>query len=179
MTVAAMAVAIAATAAVVTAAKARRPVCGGPPAPLALLARARCCSPRHRRCRHCLARRRRVRHRRGPPRAALPGGGRPERPGDAKRLLGSSQDEHAAAVHCYGTHSGSVASPRMRRAPPLRFAVEVGIQAVLPTRCDAASSTCWCCWCWVSRLAPTTKFLGGSTLESLRAVQKGGGDSGK
>jgi len=31
------------------------------------------------------------------------------RPGDAKRLLGSSQDEHAAAVHCYGTHSGSVA----------------------------------------------------------------------
>ena len=101
------------------------------------------------------------------------------RPGDAKRLLGSSQDEHAAAVHCYGTHSGSVASPRMRRAPPLRFAVEVGIQAVLPTRCDAASSTCWCCWCWVSRLAPTTKFLGGRTLESSSSVQKGGGDSGK
>ena len=46
------------------------------------------------------------------------------RPGDAKRLLGSSQDEHAAAVHCYGTHSGFVASPRMRRAPPLRFAVD-------------------------------------------------------
>ena len=31
-----------------------------------------------------------------------------------------------------------MASPRMRRAPPLRFAVEVGIEAVLPTRCDAA-----------------------------------------
>ena len=26
----------------------------------------------------------------------------------------------------------------MRRAPPLRFAVDVGIEAVLPTRCDAA-----------------------------------------
>ena len=32
------------------------------------------------------------------------------RPGDAIRLLGSSQDEHAATVHCYGTHSGSVAA---------------------------------------------------------------------
>ena len=132
--------------------------------------------PRHRRCRHCRARRRRARHRRRGPRAALPGGGRPIRPGDAKQLLGSSQDEHAAAVHCYGTHSGSVASPRMRRAPPLRFAVEVGIQAVLPTRCDAASSTCWCCWCWVS-IGPTTKFRKAKTGQDSRAVQKGGGST--
>ena len=75
-------------------------------------------SPRHRRCRHCLARRRRVRHRRGAPRAALPGGGRPERPGDAKQLLGSSQDEHAAAVRCYGKQLSALARPPRGRAPP-------------------------------------------------------------
>ena len=179
MTVAAMAVAIAATAAVVTAAKARRD-----PSAAALLRRWRCW--------RALAAAALVTAAVGtaslaaaafvtaeaplePPSQGVGG----PRPGDAKRLLGSSQDEHAAAVHCYGTHSGSVASPRMRRAPPLRFAVEVGIQAVLPTRCDAASSTCWCCWCWVSRLAPTTKFRKAKTGQDSRAVQKGGGDSGK
>ena len=122
VTVAAMAVAITATAAVVTAAKARPD-----PSAAALLRRwrcwrARCCNPRHRRCRHCLARRRRGRHRRGAPRAALPGGGRPDRPGDAKQLLrqllGSSQDEHAAAVRCYGKQLSALARPPRGRAPP-------------------------------------------------------------
>lgn len=109
MTVAAMAVAIAATAAVVTAAKARRD-----PSAAALLRRWRCW--------RALAAAALVTAAvgtaslaaaafvtaEGPLEPPSQGVGGP-RPGDAKRLLGSSQDEHAAAVHCYGTHSGSVA----------------------------------------------------------------------
>ena len=109
MTVAAMAVAIALSgdgSGSDGGESAARPVCGGPPAPLALLARDRCCSPRHCRCRHCLARRVTAKAPLEPPSQGVGG----PRPGDAIRLLGSSQDEHAAAVHCYGTHSGSAAA---------------------------------------------------------------------